>query len=80
MRTLLKQMEEKRVSIDMTVDEAHDLKILLEKHVLRKGRPTQNTEENECPSCGTIFHKGANYCSCCGQWIDFNESDVLPFE
>ena len=78
MRTLLKQLEEESVIISMSIDEAHDLKAVLDKHVLKKGRPTENDDENECPKCGTVFRKGANYCSCCGQWITFINADVIP--
>lgn len=76
MRELLKQINETRIEIALTLEEATELKRMLEKNEWKDGIPTE--DGCKCPECGTPLVKDGYRCPCCGQRARYIESDIVP--
>lgn len=76
MKELLNVLNNKRVTIDLTVEEVAELKQLLEKDTLIDGIPTDNG--CKCPRCGDALIKDKYHCPLCGQRAKYIESDIIP--
>lgn len=78
MTELFNQINETVMTVELTLEEALELKTILSKAVERDGIPEEDPTWNRCPTCGRSFLKGNDYCMGCGQKIRFTESDIIP--
>ena len=76
MDTILEKMNSYKVTLELTLDEAEELKECLERRKMQKGIPTD--DGNKCPNCFNVFHKGTHHCPVCGQRVKYIESNDIP--
>ena len=76
METMLNRIKNYKMTLELTLDEAEELKELLEKKNMRNGIPTD--DGNKCPNCFNVFHKGTHHCPVCGQRVKYIESNDIP--
>lgn len=76
MEEILKQMNETRITLDLTIGEANKLKKILDKSEMKKAKVAE--DGNKCPNCSKAVTKDGFYCPLCGQRYIWNDSDVIP--
>lgn len=76
METILNRIKNYKVTLELTLDEAEELKECLERRNMQSGIPTD--DGNKCPNCFNIFYKGTHYCAVCGQRVRYIESNDIP--
>ena len=75
---IIKQIDDSKVTLVLTIDEARIVRHALAKEEVEKGVPTETRGINNCPICGRAFTEGDNYCPGCGQKVEFVDSDTIP--
>lgn len=76
MEKMLKQIDDMNVTLKLTLEEALELKGILESKKIKRGIPTDSG--NKCPVCKAELIKGNFYCGCCGQRVLWTDSDTIP--
>ena len=61
--------------IQFMVDELNSVKTALEKQIAKKPDIPWDTQRDQCPACQEYFIGKPNYCSECGQKIDWSETE-----
>lgn len=61
--------------IQFMVDELNSVKTALEKQIAKKPDIPWDTQIEQCPVCQRSFIGKPNYCSECGQKIDWSETE-----
>lgn len=61
--------------IQFMVDELNSVKTALEKQIAKKPDIPWDTQRDQCPVCQGSFIGKPNYCSECGQKIDWSETE-----
>ena len=61
------------ITINLTTQEAAEYNALVEKSIAKFGYKADELEEfyNVCPRCNSLVHRNDNYCSKCGQRVEF---------
>lgn len=75
---IIKQIDDSKITLVLTIDEARIARHALAKEEVEKGVPTERRGINTCPICGRAFTEGDYYCSGCGQKVEFVDSDTIP--
>lgn len=77
MERILKQINDTRVRLDLSLDETRELQEVLERNRLIHGEPTE--DGCRCPLCKQPLLKDRFFCPLCGQRVMYIESDVVAF-
>lgn len=76
MDEMLKRINKYKMNLELSLDEAMELRELLEKRKIKDGIPTD--DGNKCPNCHNVFTKGVHFCPICGQRVFYIELDYVP--
>ena len=67
------------ITLNLTTEEAIEYNALVEKSIPKFGLKASGLEEyyNYCPMCHSLVHHNDNYCTRCGQKVEFMDYTEL---
>lgn len=76
MKDVLKQINNTKIDISLSIPQATELVKILEKNQIETGQVTENG--CVCPRCKEPLIKHRFFCPRCGQRAMYIESDIVP--